>query len=265
MATFDVATTVEGGDGRYTTEIDPEWTIGDNPHGGYLLALLARAALATAGRPDQPHPLATNAVYLSPPRVGPATIEVEPLRLGRTASQLRARLLQDGRARVEAIITLGRIDPAEQPRWVDAPPVDVAPEQQCHLSALRPEGLRIAMAELVEQRIDLASLTVGAEGSGEIRGWLRFADGTAFDPVSLLYAADGFPPATFTLGSVGWVPTLTLTVYVRAIPAPGALRVRQRARVASGAFVDQVCDLWDERGRVVAQATQLVAVRFEAP
>jgi hypothetical protein len=82
--------------------------------------------------------------------------------------------------------------------------------------------------------------------------------------VSLLYVADSMPPATFTLGSVGWVPTLELTVYVRAVPAPGPVRIRQRARLLGGDLVDQVCEVWDARDRVVAQATQLAAVRMSS-
>jgi len=80
--------------------------------------------------------------------------------------------------------------------------------------------------------------------------------------LSLLYVADSFPPSTFTLGSVGWVPTLELTTYLRGVPAPGPLRLRQRARMLAGSFVDQVCEAWDSRGRVVVQATQLAAVRM---
>jgi hypothetical protein len=135
-----------------------------------------------------------------------------------------------------------------------------APEQ-CPVSPTEPpgSGVTVAMLDRVEQRLDPATMTAG---SGEMRGWLGFADGTPFDPLSLLYVADAFPPATFTLGSVGWVPTLELTTYVRAVPAPGRLRVRQRARLISGSLVDQVCEVWDSRDRIVVQATQLALVRM---
>jgi hypothetical protein len=99
-------------------------------------------------------------------------------------------------------------------------------------------------------------------GQGELRAWLRFADGREPDPLALLYAVDALPPATFDLAEAnGWVPTLTLTAYVRALPAPGPLVVRQRAGLVEGGLVDEVCDVWDSRGRVVAQATQLAGVR----
>jgi hypothetical protein len=265
VAKFFDAIVVEGSDGRYTANLDPEWTVSGNPHGGYLLAVLANAAIAADDAGIHPHPLSASAVYVTPPAVGPATIEVEHLRRGRTASQLRTRLVQDGTTRVEALFTLGQLDERAAETWVDAPPPAVAPLEECPRSPIAPPGagVRVEMLELVEQRLDPASaegMTGG--GSGELRGWLRFADGTAFDALSLLYVADSFPPATFTLGSVGWVPTLELTVYLRAVPAPGPLRVRQRVRALSAPVVDQVCEVWDSRDRVVVQATQLALVRM---
>jgi len=272
MGTFDQATAVHGGNGTFTADLDPLWTVGDNPHGGYLLAMLARAAQADDPDGAHPHPLSASALYLAAPRVGPATITVEVLRRGRSASQVRARLLQQDRPHVEALFTFGRLGERTDVRWADAAPVEVAPLSQCRVSPVRPRGAGVSvnMLELVEQRLDLSSFGSRARseaepfrgGSGEIRGWLSFADGQPFDPVSLLYAADSFPPATFTLGSVGWVPTMELTVYVRAIPAPGPLRVRQRARVLEGSLVDQVCEIWDTEDRVVVQATQLAGVRM---
>ena len=274
MATFHDAIAVEGSNGTYTASLDPEWTVSGNPHGGYLLALMARAAIAADDEGAHPHPLSASAVYVTPPAVGPATIAVEHLRRGRTASQLRARLLQDDRVRVEGLFTLGRLDDVGFDGWVDAAPPDVAPPEGCPISPVTPPGtgVRVAMLDMVEQRLDPASFgdparaTAGHSGyeggSGEFRGWLRFVDGTPFDPVSLLYVADSFPPATLTLGSVGWVPTLELTAYVRAVPAPGPLRVRQRVRVLSAPVVDQVCEVWDSKDRVVVQATQLALVRL---
>ena len=265
MATFHDATAVEGAEGTYSVHLDPEWTVNDRPHGGYLLAVLGRAA--TTATPDHPHPLSASAVYPTSPEVGPATVTVELLRQGRLASQVRTRLVQKEKVCVESLFVLGRLDPTIEERWTDSPPPEVAAPEDCRLSPVEPPeggGVRVAMLDMVQQRIDPASyLGRGRpDGSGDLRGWLSFADGSEFDPVSLLYVSDAFPPATFTIGSVGWVPTLELTVYLRALPAPGPLRVRQRARVIAGGLVDQICEAWDSRGRVVVQATQLAAVRM---
>ena len=265
MGSFEKVSAVAGGEGGvYTAEIDPLWTIGGRPNGGYLVAIMARAALAAddVGEDAHPHPLSASALFVSSPEVGPAWVAVEALRRGRTASQVRARLSQEGRVRVEALFTLGQLGGAE-PTFDSTPPVDVAPPEQCRLGVAEAgqSGLRVEILGQVEQRLDRRSLRDPAF-AGDLRGWLNFPDDTPFDPVSLLYAADAFPPSTLRLAGPGWVPTLELTAYIRAIPAPGRLRIRQRARVLAGGLVDQVCEVWDSRDRVVAQATQLAAVRL---
>ena len=53
-------------------------------------------------------------------------------------------------------------------------------------------------------------------------------------------------------------------MYVRGVPAPGPLMVRQRARLVQAELVDEMCHVWDSRGRLVAQATQLAGVRVGA-
>jgi hypothetical protein len=60
----------------------------------------------------------------------------------------------------------------------------------------------------------------------------------------------------------GWVPTLEMTVYVRALPAPGPVRVLERAHLIEAERVDETCWVWDATGRLVAQSTQLAGIRF---
>jgi hypothetical protein len=249
----------EGHEGSYEVELDPEWTVGGRPHGGYLLALMARAAIADDDAGTHPHPLSSSAVYMAPPETGAATVSVEPLRRGRTVSHLRARLVQADRPCVEALFTLGHLGTGTGVRFVATTPPPVRPELDLPRSPVQPDGfeLPIAMLGVVDQRVDWT----GGE-PGDLRGWLRLADGQPWDALSLLYAADSFPPASLTLGSVGWAPTLEYTVYVRAEPVAGPLRVRQRARLLAGNLLDQVCELWDSADRVVAQASQLASVRM---
>jgi acyl-coenzyme A thioesterase PaaI-like protein len=259
VAEFAEATGLTGGDGTWTAQLDPQWTVGGRPHGGYLLAVLAGAALAAT--PEHPHPLSASAVYASSPAVGPAVLHTEVIRRGRMASQVRGRLSQDGKTLVEAVFVTGALDPSAAQRWADAPPPDTAPIDECKRGKVEPfgDGFQVSILEKVGVFSDPAW---ARPGTGDLRGWMSFDDGEPHDPLRLLFAADAFPPATFTLGSVGWVPTLELTVYLRAIPAPGPLRLRQRARMIGGGLVDQVCEAWDSQDRVVLQATQLAAVRM---
>lgn len=248
----------------FDADINADWTIGGRPNGGYLLALLARAALDSTGRT---HVLATAATYLRPPDPGPATVSTEVLRDGRSATQVRAWVSQEGETCVEAHVTVGRIDPASTPYWsAPAGRAPVCDFEDCF--ALRegpPGGHRVAIMEQVELRLDprtLGYMSGNPSGKGEVMGWLTLPFGEAFDSVSLLFAADALPPATFDIEMAGWVPTLTLTVYVRAVPVPGPVQVLQRAQMIQGRLVDESCYVWDAEGSLVAQATQLAGIRL---
>src|SRR3984957_15774065 len=100
--------------GRFSAELDPEWTIGAKPNGGYLLAILARAATSVS---EHDHVTAASAHYLPSPEPGPVLIETELLRTGRSASQVRARMAQDGRPCVEALITASQLTAGPAAFW----------------------------------------------------------------------------------------------------------------------------------------------------
>jgi hypothetical protein len=270
MGDFDRVTAVAARDGGdiFDASIDPNWTIAGKPNGGYMLALLGRAALAAvAGKGGgHLHPLAASAHYLKAPSAGPVELQTSTLRLGRSASQIRASAVQDGVRCIEALFTVGHLDSDAQPWWVDELRVDMPSEDRCIRLPPQVPGstTEAAIQRVVEERVDPAVMGFAEGrpgGHGEIRAWLRFVDGRQPDPLSLLFAVDALPPATFDLGSIGWVPTFELTAYIRAIPAPGPLVVRQRARLIQQGLVDEVCDVWDSSGRLVAQATQLAGVR----
>ena len=271
---FDRATEVtrrSGDDGRaiHAAAVDPAWTIGDKPNGGYLLALMARAGLDTVAAvegPDHPHPIAATATYVSAPALAPAEIHSEVLRRGRGMSQVRARLVQAGTTRVDATFTCGRLDPDDRPFWGDIPAPPMPPADRGQRTAgVAPGGMRLPIRDHVDVWFDpdtAGFATNRRAGVGELRGWFRFVDDRPADPLALLLAVDALPPATFDIeGTVGWVPTLSLTAYVRALPAPGPLTVRQKAGVIQRGLVDETCDVWDSAGRLVAQATQLAGVR----
>src|SRR5258705_13470323 len=97
VAGFAEATTVQDGE----VDLDPQWTVGGKPNGGYLLAVLANAARTQL----HPHPLRASAGYLSPPAVRPAAVTLASLREGRPPSQARARLSQKDRTCGRALLT----------------------------------------------------------------------------------------------------------------------------------------------------------------
>jgi hypothetical protein len=250
--------------GCFEAEVNPEWTIAGKPNGGYLLAMLGKAS-GSVGVHD--HVIAASAHYLHSPVPGPVVIEAEVLRGGRSASQVRARMSQDGQACVEALMTTSRFDGDAEPYWDGGLPEmgDVAYGDCARLAPRSPSEMRVAILEQIDVRLEPGSsgFTAGRpSGEGELRGWLALPGDEAFDPASLLFAVDAFPPATFDIEYSGWVPTLELTVYVRALPAPGPVRVLQRAQLIDAQRVDESCFIWDRTGRLVAQSSQLAGVRL---
>ncbi|GAA0551733.1 thioesterase family protein [Paractinoplanes ferrugineus] len=262
MKTFAEATAVHGGDGVYQAELDPQWAIGDKLHGGYLMAILCRAV---AGDAALAHLVAVTTTFLRPPKAGPATVRVELLRAGRTSGQFRARLEQDGTSCAEALVTQGELDESAA-FWSSATTPEMTAEDDCVLLPSNPPGAQfpVHLLDVVEHRISPADLgfALGQPSqSGRIASWLRLADGADWDPLSMLVALDPAPPISLTLGITGWAPTITLTAYLRRLPAPGPLRVTMHSTEILGGRMDEVVFVWDAKDNLVAQATQLAGVR----
>lgn len=250
---------------EFDVDLDGQWGLADKPNGGYLLAVLARAAGAVCG-PAHPHLTAISGSFVQSPVFGPAVVTVEPLRAGKQATQLRARLSQDGQPKVEALITQGVLTEGE-PFWSGAEPVELPPLADCPRSGVMAPGgeFRLHILEVVEQYLDPAVLGFAKgrpNGRGEMRGWLRLADGSDWDPLSLLVALDTLPPVSYDVGAPGWAPTVQLSAYLRNLPAPGPIRVRAQASELGNGHVDSVWHAWDSKGRLVAQAGQIAAVRL---
>jgi hypothetical protein len=250
--------------GRFGGDVHPEWTIAGKPNGGYLLAMLGRAAVS-AGAHE--HVIAASAHYLRSPDPGPVTVTATVLRGGRTASQVRATMLQGDQQCIEALLTTSTLDADTKPYWTDGAP-EPSPstfEDGIRLPPVSPAGFAVPIMGQVEVRVDRDSLgfASGAPSRrGELRGWLALPHGESFDANALLYAVDAFPPATFDIELSGWVPTLELTAYVRALAAPGPVRILHRAHLIDAQRVDETCWVWDRTGRLVAHSTQLAAIRL---
>jgi hypothetical protein len=244
----------------YDVELEASWSIGTKPHGGYLLSTMAGLALDD----DHPHPMAISAHYVQSPDAGPATVDVERLRTGRSVSSSRIRLAQDS-IRVEALLTAGLLSPDADITWSSGEPPMLPPVEDCpRAPAEGPTGLRVGQLDHCDLRLDPATAmwAVGAPtGRPEVRAWIRRDDGNDPSLLDLIVFADALPPVTFDLGLMGWVPTLELTVLIRALPAPGWIRAVQKGRLLQGGWLDEECELWDSEGRLVAQARQLAGYR----
>lgn len=258
--------------GSYRGRVDPGWAVVDGaaPNGGYLLALAARALQAESG--SHPDPVSLTGHFLRPPQPGDVDIEVEVIRRGGRHTTLGARLLQDGAECVRLLGAFGDLASAEGWDRVDLAPPDYPPVAEC-VDVTSAAAARAAAGELpsfpIQERFDhrqpaeLASWALGRPtGRGEMGGYLRFADASddaAMDPLGLLVVADCFAPAVFntTAGLSSWVPTVELTVQLRARPVPGYLAAAFTTRAITRGYLEEDGVVWDAAGNLVALSRQL--------
>lgn len=253
----------ESGDGGFLARIDESLLVFGVANGGYVQVLVARAALLAArrGGVDHPHATAVTTNFSRALTAGPAQIEVTLRRSGRSVSFARVEVSQAGEVCVDSLVSLGLVAEDSASRIQTSVAPLIAPATSCR--PLDPvEGL--AYREAVETRRDPTGFPWWdpLAGPGEVVVWLRRRDGHGpWDALSAHFAADVVPPATLSVGSRGWVPTIQLSTYLRGVPRGEWLLARQWIVVLSEKLVDERCELFDEDGRLVMTSSQLAMVR----
>ncbi|MCW2543303.1 MAG: hypothetical protein JWM40_855, partial [Frankiales bacterium] len=229
-------------------------------HGGYLLRAIVTPLLTD----DHPHPFSVSATFVRSPDGGAATLELDTVRVGRRVSQHRVRLLQGGEICVDALVTTGKHHGEAAPFWEShAMPALPAVEGCVRSPAELAPGVRIGHLDFVDLRYASTNPFAGSPDAseGRIAAHGRMTDGdTAV--VDLLVLGDAMPPVPLDMGLLGWVPTVELTIHVRDLPAPGWLTIEQRTHLMQDGWIDEECDIWDSRGRLVCQARQLASYRL---
>ena len=253
---------VAAGPGRFTLErpVDSSWWVVNGPNGGYIAALLLRAMQETVGD-DARIPRSLTVHYTSPPVEGPAEIETEVLRSGRSLSSVTSRLVQEGKLRAFAVAAISRTRAGADfvdLRMPEAPPAaDLEPF----------EGLLP-----IHDRYEIRFLPGAGRDAGsdhaQTAGWIRLAaPGRPLDAQLLAAYADALPPAVFSLAGgidrFGPVPTVDLTVHFRNPEAWAAIGSDEhclavfRTRLKDGAFLEEDGEIWSPDGRLLALSRQL--------
>jgi len=260
MGRFDQDTAVTRQDDHtWAGNISEGWRVGAVPNGGYVLAMIGRALSEALPHPD---PMVINAFYLAPTKLGPAEIRVEPLRSSRNTSHASARLYQAGELKVQVMAAYVDLDNQHGADWSGR-------ERPCYPEFDQCEAGGDSQLEF-RRNVDLRLIgDIGVfkgdqpTGQGEFQGWIRHADGAEPDSIGLLLFADVFPPPAFSVfGVLGWVPTVELTVQVRAKPAPGPVQARLYTRHITNGVVEEDGEYWDSEGNLVAISRQTAKIRL---
>lgn len=254
MGSFDQATAVRRvGEGRYTAEVDAGFGFEEAINGGYLMAILARAALDVSGRP---HPITTAASFLRVARPGRADVHVDSRKSGRTAHVSRVALVQNDEPVVEALITTGALDGEVRPAY-STEAGELPPIADCVTHGEKEDGFG-AKVDMRYDRTTMGWLDGRPSGRPEMRAYFRLRD-DPYEPdgALLALAVDSLPPVVLNTGAYGWSPTVELTWHMRAVPAAGWLSLHGYGRLVSDGWFDEEVEVRDSAGRLVAQSRQI--------
>lgn len=258
MTLFDDDTAVESiGNDHYRTRISERWNVGPIPNGGYLLSIAARAmGHSFEGR----EPRVLNVQFLEPAKCAPAELFVERIKEGRRFSTASVRMMQDGKEIARVLGTYAIPTGNELGiRYVHGTPPELPPLDAA-LHARAPDAIAIAHRLETRYAPETGAFFDGVpSGTAEIRAYVRLDDGREPDVWSLPLFCDALPPPILNVTFYRWVPTLELSVHVRARPAAGWLRALFTTRFAFDGFLETDGEIWDSEGTLVAQSRQLMA------
>jgi len=256
---FDIATSIMQEGDRWQATIASGWDMGGAPNGGYLLAITARAILAKTNRPDI---VALAATYLNPGRPGEAEVAVEviPSR-GKRHTVSTATLTQSSVPTMIVQAVTGELPEAgDQLLWEASPPKLDAPDRYPRLRHQPPAMLPPPLAEHVDMRLPLEQVGFAfgqAHGAPSVTGWAKFPDDRPLDTLAVPVLVDAFPPAIFNTGTIGWVPTIMLSVQVRRRPKGPWLAATFKSHFIDDTYHEEDGELWDTNGTLVALSRQL--------
>jgi acyl-CoA thioesterase len=274
LARDTAVTRLQVAPGWYTAQLPERWNF-RTPSGGVLMTVAMRAMQAELGDAEL-RPLSANTHFCSPVPAGPLEIRVEVLRHGSAAAQIRAQLSSTTMPGpgLEVSATFGR-----DRDGVDL--VDVTPPQVPPPDAVPPlevvRGTSPGFMPPFFLNFD-SRLVLGqpwwtddwAPGAARIARWFRYkmpqrlADGR-FDPLAIPPIADTMPPALIQkLGprhQPFHAPSLDLTVHFLEDTAAQWLLVDVHAVRARGGYATADAGIWDEHGRLLATATQMMMLR----
>jgi acyl-CoA thioesterase len=260
MYVFDADSQLKpAGTNRYRTVVAGNWSINGTPDGGYLMALLARAALETSGK--QVLSILT-ANFIARCEPGPATLTVEPVGATRRFDRHQVRLFQNESEKIRSLVTLMDPPPQRPGKRYEKKAPELAPLESCIKFGQMPGYTLFDNMDVLLDPGCTGWMTGALAACSELRGWIKFRDDRPFDAPGLMLIADSFPPPIFvSQGMVAWVPTLEMSVNIRNQPDSRWLKCVFRSRFLNGGMVEEDGEIWDEAGELVAISRQVAQYR----
>ncbi|KAJ7796338.1 thioesterase-like superfamily-domain-containing protein [Mycena olivaceomarginata] len=216
-------------------DIDPEWTVGNVPNGGYVLALVLEACILHQASTPHRDPIHVSAHFLQATSIAPFEVRVRTLRRGRGFTNVLADLVQQDRTRITTHLIFGCLEP---PRLVTPSSYVRRLPLYEHVKWAGDPHLRAQNAPDSPTRT--TATTIG--GGGLVWGaWFALTGrDERVTPASIAFLADTFLnlpsllPRSERGGLVSgetWFPTMTLSIEFKApIPPPSARHAARTGR-----------------------------------
>ncbi|RMJ07950.1 hypothetical protein CDV36_012441 [Fusarium kuroshium] len=269
----------------YSADLDPSWSIGDVPHGGYLAAIFYRVAKFhfSLNHPTRHEgcaaPINIQLTFVRRASIGRAILHVIDIKLGRRTSVIQISLMQSPSEQSKAVekaiahVTISNlateaglsliedqtaVDGRAGPEWIrfDIPHPEFR-KATGHVEVYQAEGSPQQSGLVYEQR----SALTWDDGCQRVHGlWTNEAATFLLDVFPMLLAGleKSMSKEEGTQGPI-WFPTLTITIdFRKELPKCGVEWLRSRTSVKSvknGRTAIEVELRTDETGEVVAVAT----------
>jgi acyl-CoA thioesterase len=267
MTEFDEATAVTPlARGRFGVELAAGWRVGEAANGGYLAALLVRAAEHVVDDPRR-RIRSLSVHYLRAARTGPAGITCELERRGRSLSAVSARMEQNGEPLCIALASFMAEVTSELEHDMARAPAIPMPEE---LWAMPPDFPLPEFAQRFDYRFAPGAQLFAGGHRAQSGGWMRLREGRAVDAPLVALMTDAWLPALFAISTAPMaVPTVDLTIHFRRNPSQvqprdGFLQAQFSSALVVGGFWEEDGWIWDGSGRLIAHSRQLALAQRAA-
>lgn len=248
---------VREADGGWMLAEAEGWTQGRTLFGGLTAALCAHAAARTF---EALPPLRSAQVAFVGPAATPVRLEATELRRGRSATIVSVDCRAESGLAARALLSYGAPRDSQVAHDSSVAPTVAAPDDCEAFMPPRdgPQGFF--------QKFDLRQAGVSRPLSGgppEFLAWVRLREPEGVDPtVALLAMADSLPPAAMAVfPAQAPISTMSWSIDIaHPVDPQGWSLLSSVSEQTLDGYSQQAMSLWDDQGRRLAAARQVVAI-----
>lgn len=253
LTVFDATTRLRptsSSDERFEVELDPSWSSLVGIHGGYLAAIAIKAAHRIVARPIR----TVTTTFLRPGAIGPATVDVDVARRGRSLTNLTVTVSQSSKTTLVSQVVAA--DVVESTSWETVTPPDLSDFDDC-VPITPPDGIR--HFDHAEAVLDPRTIPFTHGPVARVAGYLRPSEPRPIDAAWLGMALDWFPPAAFTridppAGGISITYTVHIHHTLEGLAAGEWLGGEFDVEVSADGIALEKGRLTDPTGRILAES-----------